>query len=88
MARFAIQYDQAAVDELRSLRRVDQVAVLDAIERHLLSRPTRVSRQTIKKLEPRCLLRIACVRVTTAYSMTFTKIARPCWSWPSGIRDE
>ena len=52
MARFVIQYDQTAVDELRALRRVDQVAILDAIERHLLDQPTRVSRQTIKKLEP------------------------------------
>jgi mRNA interferase RelE/StbE len=52
MARYAIQYDQTAVDDLRALRRVDQVAILDAIERHLLDQPTRVSRQAIKKLEP------------------------------------
>lgn len=52
MARFEIQYDQTAADDLRALRRVDQVAILDAIERHLVDEPTRVSRQTIKKLEP------------------------------------
>ncbi len=52
MARFEIQYDQTAVDELRALRRVDQVAILDAIERHLVDEPTRLSSQTIKKLEP------------------------------------
>ena len=38
--------------ELRALRRVDQVAVLDAIERHLMDQPARVSRRSIKKLNP------------------------------------
>ena len=52
MARCEIEYDQTAVDDLRALRRVDQVAILEAIERHLLDQPTHVSRQTIKKLEP------------------------------------
>lgn len=52
MPRFVIEYDQAAVDELRALRRVDQVAIMDAIEEHLTDQPARVSRTRIKKLEP------------------------------------
>ncbi|HPD31976.1 MAG TPA: type II toxin-antitoxin system RelE/ParE family toxin [Phycisphaerae bacterium] len=52
MARFEIHYDRTAVDDLRALRRVDQVAILGAIERHLRDEPSRVSRQAIKKLEP------------------------------------
>ena len=67
MARFMIQYDQRAVDELRALRRVDQVAILDAIERHLGDQPGRASRRAIKKLEPPVLadyrLRVSDYRV-------------------------
>ena len=52
MPRFMVEYDQAAVEDLRALRRVDQVAILDAIEGPLVDEPTRVSRTTIKKLDP------------------------------------
>ncbi len=52
MGRFAIEYDELAVAELCALRRFDQVAILDAIERHLAAQPNRVSRASIKKLEP------------------------------------
>ena len=40
------------MDDLRALRRVDQAAILDAVERHLRDEPARISRQTIRKLEP------------------------------------
>ena len=67
MARYNIQYDPQAIGELRELRRIDQVSILDAIERHLLHEPARVSRTTIKKLEPPVLaafrLRVADYRV-------------------------
>lgn len=52
MAEFEIRYDQAAVAELKELRRHDQVAVLDGIERHLLTNPTKESRSRIKRLDP------------------------------------
>ena len=52
MARYNILYDTQAVDELKRLRRRDQVNILGAIERHLMERPARVSRVTIKKLNP------------------------------------
>jgi len=52
MGRFAIEYDQQAIAELRALRRFDQVAILDGVERHLTNQPARVSRTRIKKLDP------------------------------------
>lgn len=52
MARYRIEYDHMAVDELKALRRLDRVAVLDAIERHLQDQPDRVGRSAIKKLDP------------------------------------
>ncbi len=38
--------------DVRAFRTVDQASVLDAIERYLQDQPSRVSGQTIKKLEP------------------------------------
>jgi len=52
MAEYRLEYDETAVADLRALRRVDQVTVLDAIERHLSHQPARVNRRAIKKLEP------------------------------------
>lgn len=52
MATFTIQYDPAAVLELRGLARYWQVEVVSAIEQHLLHEPTRVSRSRIKRLDP------------------------------------
>jgi mRNA-degrading endonuclease RelE of RelBE toxin-antitoxin system len=52
MPTYNIEYDAAAADELRAIRRHDQVAIIDAIERHLTKRPAHVSRSKIKRLDP------------------------------------
>jgi mRNA interferase RelE/StbE len=50
---FSIVIQPLAAAQLRRLRRVDAVAVLDAIETHLMHEPDRVSRSRIKRLRGR-----------------------------------
>jgi mRNA interferase RelE/StbE len=50
---FRIVVRPLAAEQIRRLRRVDAVAVLDAIELHLRYAPDRVSRSRIKRLRGR-----------------------------------
>ena len=50
---FEIQLRPEAVRRLRSLRRVDVVAILKALEKHLRHEPERPSRSRIKRLRGR-----------------------------------
>jgi mRNA interferase RelE/StbE len=50
---FRIVFRPAAAGQIRRLRRVDAVAILDAIETHLRYEPERVSRSRIKRLRGR-----------------------------------
>jgi mRNA interferase RelE/StbE len=50
---FRIVVRPLAAEQIRRLRRVDAVAVLDAIEVHLRHEPDRVSRSRIKRLRGR-----------------------------------
>ena len=50
---FRIVVGPHAAEQIRRLRRVDAVAVLDAIEAHLRYEPDRVSRSRIKRLRAR-----------------------------------
>jgi len=47
---YSIQYAQEAVDDIRALRTFDRTKVFDAIDRHLSSQPTAVSRSRIKMM--------------------------------------
>jgi mRNA interferase RelE/StbE len=50
---FRIVVRPPAADQIRRLRRLDAVAILDAIETHLRNEPDRVSRSRIKRLRGR-----------------------------------
>ena len=50
---FRIVFRPTAAGQIRGLRRVDAVAILDAIETHLRYEPERVSRSRIKRLRGR-----------------------------------
>ena len=50
---FRIVVRPHAAEQIRRLRRVDAVAVVDAIEAHLRYEPDRVSRSRIKRLRGR-----------------------------------
>ena len=50
---FRIVLQPRAIDQIRRLRRVDAVAILDAIETHLRHEPERPSRSRIKRLRGR-----------------------------------
>lgn len=45
---YNVQYAQEAVEDLRKLRAFDQRKILEAVEQHLRSNPTQVSRPRIK----------------------------------------
>jgi mRNA-degrading endonuclease RelE of RelBE toxin-antitoxin system len=47
---FDVQYSEEAVEQLKRLRRFDQVAILDQIEKMLRINPTLVSKAKIKLL--------------------------------------
>lgn len=47
---FRIVVRPRAADQIRRLRRVDAVAILDALETHLRHEPERLSRSRIKRL--------------------------------------
>jgi mRNA interferase RelE/StbE len=47
---FRIVVRPLAAEQIRRLRRIDAVAILNAIERHLRYEPDRVSRSRIKRL--------------------------------------
>lgn len=51
-SKYSIDYDSLAVQELKGLRRFDQVKVVKAIEDHLTDRPTQARGSRIKKLDP------------------------------------
>ena len=48
---FSIEFSIAALKELKKLRKLDQVKILDGIEVHLTYEPKRVSRSRIKRLK-------------------------------------
>ena len=50
---FRIVVRPRAATQIRRLRRVDAVAILDAVESHLRHEPDRVSRSRIKRLRGR-----------------------------------
>ncbi|HEV8306863.1 MAG TPA: type II toxin-antitoxin system RelE/ParE family toxin [Methylomirabilota bacterium] len=50
---FRIAIRPRAAEQIRRLRRVDAMAILDAIESHLRDEPERVSRSRIKRLRGR-----------------------------------
>jgi mRNA interferase RelE/StbE len=50
---FRIVVRPSAAEQIRRLRRIDAVAILDAIETHLRYEPDRVSRSRIKRLRGR-----------------------------------
>ena len=50
---FRIVVRPRAASQVRRLRRVDAVAILDAIDKHLRHEPDRVSRSRIKRLRGR-----------------------------------
>jgi mRNA interferase RelE/StbE len=50
---FRIVVRPLAAEQIRLLRRVDAVAIVDAIETHLRHEPDRVSRSRIKRLRGR-----------------------------------
>lgn len=52
MAEFRIQYSRRALEELRELRKSDQVTITQTIERSLRDHPERVTARSIKKLNP------------------------------------
>ena len=64
---YEVEYDPQALEELRALRRFDQVKVVNAIDKYLVSRPAEVKGATIKKLDPPVLasfrLRVGDLRV-------------------------
>ncbi len=45
-----IRYAEEAIADIKSMRKVDQRKVLDGIELHLASQPTRVSKSRIKAM--------------------------------------
>lgn len=47
---YRIEFVRSAKDDLRLLRKTDQVKVLDRIERHLMHEPRRQSKSRIKQL--------------------------------------
>lgn len=47
---YRIEFVRSAKDDLRLLRKTDQVKVLDRIERHLTNEPKRQSKSRIKRL--------------------------------------
>ena len=47
---YGIEFVRDATDELRGLRKTDQVKVLDQIDRHLTYEPARQSKSRIKRL--------------------------------------
>lgn len=47
---YRIEFVRSAKDDLRLLRKTDQVKVLDRIERHLTHEPRRQSKSRIKRL--------------------------------------
>jgi mRNA-degrading endonuclease RelE of RelBE toxin-antitoxin system len=49
---YRIEFVRGAKDDLRTLRKTDQVRVLDRIERHLSHQPTIRSKSRIKRLRP------------------------------------
>lgn len=49
-ATLDIQYTEEALDDARSLRKLDQQNVLEAIETHLMHEPTKTSRSRIKRM--------------------------------------
>ena len=67
MAKFQIVYSPESIEELKQLRRYDQVRIRDMIARHRGDRPSQESDPTIRKLDPAILagyrLRIADYRV-------------------------
>jgi mRNA interferase RelE/StbE len=48
---YHIQYAQAAADDIKALRAYDQRKIVDAIEEHLGSAPTQISRSRIKAMQ-------------------------------------
>jgi mRNA interferase RelE/StbE len=50
---FRIVFRPAAARQIRRLRRLDAVAILDGIETHLRHEPERVSRSRVKRLRGR-----------------------------------
>ncbi|HLG21266.1 MAG TPA: type II toxin-antitoxin system RelE/ParE family toxin [Candidatus Manganitrophaceae bacterium] len=64
---YRIEFTRSAKDDLRLLRKTDQVKVLDHIERHLTYEPRRQSQSRIKQLRaktfPPCRLRVDPFRV-------------------------
>ena len=50
---FRIAVRPGAAEQIRRLRRVDAVAIIDAVETHLRHEPERVSRGRIKRLRGR-----------------------------------
>ncbi len=67
MPKYSLAYDELAVNELKALRRYQQVQVVTGIEEHLQHRPTRATGRRIRKLDPPVLaafrLRIGDLRV-------------------------
>lgn len=65
--RYAIDFAEAAVEDLGSFRVYDRVTILDLIEKHLRYDPTKESKSRIKALRglsrPQYRLRIGDVRV-------------------------
>lgn len=65
--RYRVVFAPEAVEDLRELAARTRAQVRDAIERHLLHEPTRVSRSRIKRLRgarrPQYRLRVENVRV-------------------------
>jgi len=65
--KHAIVLAPEALDDFRALRAYDRAAVRDAINEHLVHRPTRVSKARIKRLRgvnrPQYRLRIGDLRV-------------------------
>jgi mRNA interferase RelE/StbE len=49
---YAIDFEPDALKELKTLRKADQVKVLEAIQLHLTHEPTRQSKSRIKHMRP------------------------------------
>ena len=52
MPKYRIEYSKEAADDLRRLRKSQQITIADTIDRHLQDAPDQVTGSAIKRLDP------------------------------------